>query len=367
MRNLEYGLARNQLEAWLSQHPRDLRALNYLASTYLQEEMFRQELLESRVYASGGEAFREDKPAVSAAFRQNLFDVLNKAESFALERLRENPRDEMALYWIGYTHVTRAIYHLTVAKSHRAALGDAKEARTYHAELLGLNPAFVDAMLVVGIYDYIVGSLPWYLKFVAAITGHHGDKQRGLASIERVTREGRLARDDARQFLAILYYREKRYPEALAILEDLSRAYPRNFVIPQEIARTYKAQGNWRLAAGTYDQILARHRSGQAGYRTIPLTKILFQAGQAHAELGEMDRALELYREAASGADDNIFVYRAELAAGGVYEQQNRFEDARRRYERVAKDVPATDEGKAARQYLKQLPARQPAGRTHGS
>lgn len=354
-RNLEHEAARQQLEAWLADHPGDLRARNYLASVILQQELFRRELLESQVYGSHGEAFDGKKVPVSLALQQELFGVLNKAESIAGDRLRQNPRDEEALYWAGVTHVTRAIYELTLAKANLAALGEAKDARKYHSQLLSVNPNFVDALLVVGTYDYIVGSLPWYMKVLASIVGYRGNRQRGLAAIERVTREGHWARDDAKNFLAILYFREKRYPEARALLADLSRSYPRNHVFPQEVARTYKAQGDWASAAKVYDAILAKYAAGEPGFKSLPASKIYYQAGDARTHTGENQAALERYDQAAKLPDNDIYVYRAELAAAELCLKNQKPAEALRKYQRVAKAVPDTDEGKAARQKLKQL------------
>ena len=357
--NLEHEAARRQLEAWLTDHPGDLRARNYLASAILQRELLRRELLESQDYGPHGEAFDGKKVPVSPAFQQEFFGVLDKAENIAEERLQKNPQDKEALYWAGVSHVTRAIYELTLAKANMAAISEAKKARKYHSELLSVDPGFVDAMLVVGVYDYMVGSLPWYLKIVASIVGYHGNRERGLAAIERVTREGHWARDDAKNFLAILYFREKRYPEARALLEDLSQEFPRNYVFPQEIARTYKAQGDWASAAKVYDQILSKYTTGAPGFTSIPAAKIYYQAGEARTHTGEDQVALERYDQAARLPENDIYVYRAELAAGKICLESQRTEDARRRYERVARAIPNTDEGKAARQRLKQLEASQ--------
>jgi len=353
--NLEDEAARQQLEAWLADHSGDLRARNYLASVILQGELLRREPLESKVFGPHGEAFDGKKMPVSSAFRAELFGVLGKAESVAETRLRNNPRDEEALYWAGVSHVTRALYQLTLAKAYMAAIGEAKQARQYHLQLLSVNPNFVDALLVVGVYDYMVGSLPWYLKVVASIAGYRGNRARGLAAIERVTREGHWARDDAQNFLAILYFREKRYPEARALLEGLSRSYPRNFVFPQEIARTYKAQGDWASAAKVYEEILAKYAAGEPGFKSIPAVKVYFQAGEAFSHAGEDRAALEHYERATRLADNDIYVYRAELAAAEIYLKSQRLGDARRQYERVAKAVPETEEGRSARQKLRQL------------
>jgi tetratricopeptide (TPR) repeat protein len=138
-------------------------------------------------------------------------------------------------------------------------------------------------------------------------------------------------------------------------MEQVARDYPRNFVVYQHMARTYKTQGNWKKAAETYELMVSRFHSGDSGYQALPVAKTLYLAGEAYAKVGDTARAQQLFAEAEKRTDDSIFVYRAALAAGGVDQQQNRLAEARRRFQRVASAVPATDEGRAARQYLKKL------------
>jgi hypothetical protein len=351
-RNLEYDLARRQLEAWIAQHPADLRALNYLASTILQREIFEREMADGRLEVLKSHAGQLPMPESS---RQQLLEVLSNAESSANERLRNFPQDQDALYWNGITHMIRSVYQFGFAKSNTGALKEAKEARNFHAQLLTVNPSYVDAMLVPGMYDYIAGSIPWYMKVLTAVIGIHGDKQRGLTSMERVAREGKWARVEAQQFLAIFYFRERRFDEAVALMEQVSREYPRNFVVLQHLARTYKTQGNFRKAAETYELMLTRFRSAEKPNPNFPAAKTLYQAGEAYAKTGAMARARQLYAEAEKLSDDSIFVYRASLAAGDLDRQQNRPDDARRRFERVASAVPWSDEGRTARENLKRL------------
>ncbi len=353
-RNLEYGEARRQLETWLVSHPADLRALNYLASTILQREIFEQEMADGRVETSGGRVSRKKAPVVSEAFRRELFDVLGRAESVALVRLRQNSQDQDALYWVGMSHVIRAVYQLGFAKSNSGALKEAKEARNYHTRLLAINPGYVDAMLVTGMYDYIAGSVPWYMKVLTAIIGVRGDKQRGIKAMERVARDGAWAKVEARQFLAVFYFREKRYPESVALMEQIARDYPRNFMVYQHMARTYKAQKNWRKAAETYDLVVSRYRAGEPGFQNIPVAKVLCQAAEAWANAGDKARSRALYAEAEDLREDSIFVYRAALATA-IDLEPSRPDEARRRLERVASAVPWSDEGKAARRHLKKL------------
>jgi tetratricopeptide (TPR) repeat protein len=353
--NLQFDAAQKGLDAWLEAHPNDLRALSYQARVSLQREMLRRELLEAQAYGRGGEAFRPANSPANAQLRQKIFAFLDRLDTAAQTRLKRNPGDEDALYWIGASHVTRAIYFLTLEKSSLQALGEAKEAQKYNTRLLRLDPDCTDAYLVIGTYDYVVGSLPWYTKVLAALIGYHGDRARGLEELKRAADHGHWARTDAQTLLSILDFREKRYADAIGILENLKQAYPRNFVVPQEIARARKAQGDWRFAAREYDDLIQKYESGAPGFTQIPAAKIYYQAGQVYAHLGETEDALHHFLKAAALPDGNLFVYRAELAAAAIEMKQNHSAEARSRYERVARAVPNTGEGRAAAQALKSL------------
>ena len=353
--NLEYDDAEKGLRSWLDQHPDDLRALSYLSNVILQREMFRRELLDAQVYGKGGEAYRDGKSNVDPQFRAGLFSVLGKSENLANQKLAKDPRDSDALYWMGVSHVIRAVYDLSLAKAKMDALGEAKQARRYHARLVEMDPNYVDAYLVIGTYDYLVGSLPWYTKFVASMLGYHGNRERGLEELKRAAEHGHWAQTDAKTFLAILYVREKRYEDALRILRELEQAYPRNFVVPQQIARVHKSKGDWSKTAETYDSILRKYESRAAGYSKLPAAKVYYQAGEAYARAGEEDKALDRYERAAGLGDNNAYVYRAELEAARIERRKNRDADARRRFERVARAVPNTEEGRAAARALRNL------------
>ena len=355
--NLEYDIAEQDLNARLKDHPDDLQALCYLARVSMEREMLRRQLLEAQAYGKGGEALQKGKGTVPPELQRKIFEPLDKVERIADERLKKNSGDEEALYWQGVSHVVRAVYFLSLEKSTMQALGEAKEAQKCHSRLLKLDPNFADAYWVVGTYDYVVGSLPWYTKVIAAIIGYSGNRKRGLEELKRAAEQGHWARTDAQTFLSVLYFREKNYDGAIRIIEELEREYPRNFLLPQEIARAYKAEGNWRAAADEYDSILRKYESRAPGYVDLPAAKIYFQAGEAYGRLGEQEEALRRYRKAAEIQDGGIYVYRAELSAAAIELKQNHGVEARRRYQRVAKSIPDTDEGRRASLALKSLDA----------
>ncbi len=357
LRNLEYERAIQQLQSWLKTYPEDLRAQNYLGISILYQEMFHRGVLESRVYGQGGDIFKASKVEITPEFQHRLLSVLDKAQSLADLRSTSDARDKEALYWAGVTHGTRATYHFTLRKEYMPALRESTAALKLHRTLLELDPNYVDAYLIVGMNNYIVGSLPWYIKVLASLTGRHGDRAEGIKQVKRVTEEGNHAREDARLMLAVLYQREKLYREALVTYEAMARAHPRNYLLLCESANLHGSLNEWSQAAETYDDLLQRHHREQPGYTNIPLVSILYLSGMASERANRVEDALSRYSEASSVSAGGRYSYLADLRAGDMLVRMHRNEEARTHYTRVAQATPESEEGKVARQALKQISA----------
>lgn len=315
-RNLEYPQAEAVLDGFLKQRPDDLRALNLQGNVILYGEMFRRGLLESQLYRKDGEAFEPTKTPVTPEFQKHLFDVLDKAQAVADSRSAKDPNDKEARYWAGVTHGIRATYYFSLKRSWKGALDEAKSAQKEHAALLKLDPDFVDAKLIVGVQDYVVGSLPWPVKMLAALVGAHGDRARGLQEVQAVAEKGNYARDDARTVLAVLYQREERWGDARRALEELTPRFPRGFLSAQELASVCTRIGDLRCAASTYDLLLDKYHAGPPNdaWKRFWVAKVLYLSGQAHEKLGANEAALARYAEAEQLKKDDPYIRKAALA-----------------------------------------------------
>ena len=60
------------------------------------------------------------------------------------------------------------------------ALHDATTARKLHNRVSELDPSNVDARLVQGLDDYIVGSLTPLYRMMGFLVGYQGDKEQGI-------------------------------------------------------------------------------------------------------------------------------------------------------------------------------------------
>src|SRR6266849_4386191 len=212
--NLDYETARKSFKEMAVVFPKYPAGPQFLADTIWIETLYQTRRLQSSLYG-GDDTFystSDDKadPAIIDQFRT----LTRQARQLAEARLKQSPRDVEALYFLGAIEGLKASFEEAVERRHFAALKDGSDAVDRHREVLKIDPSYHDAEITIGLYDYTVGSLPLAYKILAGVAGFHGSKKRGLAAIERVTKEGRWARDDAKTLLIVLYTREKRFSEA---------------------------------------------------------------------------------------------------------------------------------------------------------
>src|SRR5204863_4415435 len=130
----------------------------------------------------------------------------------------------------------------TVERRFMAALRAGSDSIETHRDVIQLDPNFHDAELTIGMYDYIVGTLPLPIRMLASIGGLHGSRKRGIQTLERVAKDGQWARDDAKVLLIAIYKKEKRFPEALTLSRELHEKYPRNYLFSLETADSLASQ-----------------------------------------------------------------------------------------------------------------------------
>src|SRR5205085_3847568 len=257
--NLDYEEAQRKFRELAHGFPDHPAGTHYLAASLWLKTLNQSRRLQSGLYNS--ESFyakNEDKvdPALVAQFRE----LSRTAKQLAEARLKQNPRDTDALYFLGLTQGLKASFEAAVERRFIAALRDGSDAVDKHRDVLKLDPNFNDARITIGMYDYILGGLPFPVRVLAGLTGNRGSKKRGLAGLELVAREGTWARDDAKVLLIPLYKRERRFTDALKLTRELAAAYPRNYLFKLETAGALVSQAaverpaNNQTAAANYER-----------------------------------------------------------------------------------------------------------------
>jgi tetratricopeptide (TPR) repeat protein len=352
--NLEYDQAVADFEAAAKQDPQAIGPRNHIAQTLLYREMYRNGALETELVSGNNPFLRREKMNPTPEVQQEFTSAIDKAISLANARLEKNPNDTGALYGRSIAYGLRANYNFLVRKAWRDALRDATDARKDCNRVSELDPSNYDARLIEGMHDYVVGSLPWTWRMLGFIAGFHGDKERGLRTIEEVSHKGRLTNVDAEVLLCALYRREGQPSKALPLLEDLQKRFPRNHLILFEQAQMYSQLGDKNRAVAAIGKIMDMKKAGLPGYAGVPWEKIYFQLGNIQFWYNDLDHALDNLKKVTASHDEvdlNTGVL-AWMRVGQIYDMKNRRSDAIDAYKHAIAFAPEAEAAKESKGYI---------------
>ena len=352
--NLEYDEAIAVFEKAAAQNPASPDLHNHLAQSLIFREMYRDGALESELVSGNNSFLRRPKLNPSPEIEKRILDEIAKAMAITGVRLRKNPNDTGALYAEGISYGLRSNYFWVVKKAWRDSLRDATAARKLHNRISELEPNNVDARLVQGLHDYIVGSLPWGYKMLGFMVGIRGDKEKGIRTVQDVARNGRLNRVDAEILLCALYRRQNQPRLALPLVQDLIARYPRNYLLRLELAVMYSQAGDKAHGLEALDEVARLKTRHAPGYDRVPWEKIYFQQGTIEFWYNELDRSLEHMKKVTAAAEDldlntGVLAY---LRIGQIYDMKNRRAEALAAYRKAIAYAPEAEAAQESKKYL---------------
>ena len=352
--NLEYDESVREFQAQIAREPNNPNAVNHLAQAVLYRELFKAGALESELVSGSNPFIRRERVQPSAETEKLFHDTLAKSTKMCQERISANPKDTTALYALGVAHGLRANYNFLVRKAWMDALKDATAARKLHNQVVEIDPSIIDARLIQGVHDYVVGSLPWHWKMLGFVTGFRGDREQGINTLKLVAREGKLNNYDAQVLLAAIYRRERRPADALPLLKPLTERFPRNPLFRLEAVQMYSDAGDKASAMKILDELEQMKRAGAPGFARLPMEKIYYYRGNLLFWYRDFDAAIEQLRRVtphASSLDLNTAIM-SWLRLGQSLDMKGRRSEAREAYKQAAAVAPESEAAKESRAYL---------------
>jgi len=207
------------------------------AAAYLFSELDRLRILELDFFMDDDKVVDRRKLVPDPAVRQRFFQTVAVAEGMANARLAVKPDDPDALLALCMTTGLVTDYAALVERRRFGSFALAKKSHVWAKKLLALNPPVVDAYMTFGTAEYIVGSLPFFLRWFVHMDSVEGNKKKGIDELELVAQKGKYYGPFARMLLSVIYAREKRPDISEKLLAGLATEFPQNPLIRQELAR----------------------------------------------------------------------------------------------------------------------------------
>ena len=350
--DMEYDRSTQEFERILDKHPNDPYAVNHLLTVVLMRDLYDTGAMNTGDYANDSFIGRAPRPT-DPKVKERIKTLARRAMSLEEQELKSNPNDLNALYCRGVTRAQFSVYTGLIERAWFSALRNAVGARHDHEHVLELDPDFVDAKLVVGTHNYVVGNLPWSVKVAAAIAGLSGSKEKGLAYLRDVAKSNGENANDAKVVLTLFLRRERHYDEALGYMTELANRYPHNHLFPTEVANLERAAGRLPEAEATYRKVWQNGREGK--YGTLHYELAAWGLGELlrnEKDLAGAAAAYELVNQAPNPDPD--VVQKANLAAGEMYDLMQKRDLAMKAYQTVLAGRADSGQADLARRYIKE-------------
>jgi len=350
--NLDYDRAVQEFDQVLGRHPDDPFAVNHLLTVILFRELFRMGVLNTGEYANDSFISAPHRPA-DPKVKQQIQDLVARALQLEEKRLSANPNDVEALYARGVTRAQFATYTAMIERAWFSALRNAVGARHDHEHVLELVPAEVEAKLIVGAHNYVVGSLPWGVKAAASMVGLGGNKDKGIQYLKDCAKGNGETSVDAQILLVLFLRREHRYDEALPIARDLIPRFPQNVLLAMEEGNLLRAAGRTQEAATVYRKIWQAGREGH--YANVHYEVAALSLGEVLRSQKDYSGAAAAYEQVSQAHQpDPEMSQKADLGAGEMYDMLQKRDLARARYQAVIANGASTPPAETARKRMKE-------------
>jgi hypothetical protein len=235
--NFNFPDAHAVLDRYIGAHAGEPLPYSVRASAYLFYELDRLGILESQFLISDKRIADKKTIRPDPDVRAKLLRALDDARSRATAALAVNPNDRQALYAMSIVEGVTTDYMALVEKHQIASLSSAKRSNGYAQQLLKMSPPCYDAYMTAGISEYMVGSLPFFVRWLVRFDNVQGSKEQGVKNLELVAREGHYLKPFAKILLGIIDLREKRPRDTEKLLEELAHDYPSNPLFRRELAK----------------------------------------------------------------------------------------------------------------------------------
>ena len=351
--NLDYPAAVAGFEQVHASHPGDPQATAYLLNALIFQELYRQDLLDTTFYANDGFLTGRHATDEDPAKRDRIFALADEAVREADWRLSKNPSDVDALFARAWVRSLRCAYVAMVERAFGTGFRLAIKAKDDAARVLQIDPDYVDAKMIVGVYEYVVGALPWPFKLMIGFAGITGSKSTGLAMLRDAGNRGVITSIEARTVIALFLRREAKYREAIEVVRSLEKEYPHDFLFCLEEANLRKDDGQGMKAVDAYREILAE--AAKPGYFSSSKLELAeFGLGDALRGQRHFDEAAQAYEQAASTPGVGLELkIRSLVDAGRCHDLNGERGLAVHDYRAAIDAGPDTSRADQARKYLR--------------
>lgn len=235
MYNLDFRGAQALIDTYVGAHPDDPLGYASRASGFLFSEMDRLGILAADFFLDDDKIADKKKLKPDPKVRDAFYWATTQGRERAEKLLAANAKDTNALLSLSLVYGLLTDYGAFVEKKQLSSLSYAKQSQHFAVALLAIEPGNGDAYLTPAVSEYLLGSVPFFVKWFVKLEQTKGSKEIAVKNLLIVAKTGRYFGPFARILLAVVALREKRRSDARLWLEGLVKEFPQNTLLRHEL------------------------------------------------------------------------------------------------------------------------------------
>lgn len=235
--NFDFAGAHAILDAQTRHDPADPLPYAVKAAAHLFSELHRLKILQIEFFADDDRVVDRKKLKADPAVRDEFHRLIAAARERAHARLLAHAGDREAMFAQAMSAGLVMDYAALVERRRFGSFALARQTQALALKLLALEPPYYDAHLTPGSVEYVIGSMPFFLRWFVRVQGIEGSKQKAVEHLAAVAARARYYGPFARILLSVIHLREKRPREAERLLDALVTEFPENPLLKRELAR----------------------------------------------------------------------------------------------------------------------------------
>jgi tetratricopeptide (TPR) repeat protein len=264
-----------------------------------------------------------------------------------------SPEDAEAWFYLGGAYAARVQWRV-LRDEKLSAARDGKRIKEALERALALDPGLDDAHFGIGMYRYYADVAPTVariLRFLLLLPG--GNREEGLAQMQRARDQGRLLRGEADYQLHVIYlWYEHQTARALELLSDLQQRYPGNPLFLTQIAEIQDVyQHDIAASLATWRTLLALARAERVNAADVAEVRARLGIARQLDALAETDQAIDQLEQVVRLKPEvpHASMALAYLRLGEAHDRMNARAEAMAAYRLASLALPEDDQSNIRR------------------
>ncbi|MCI0449094.1 MAG: DUF3808 domain-containing protein [Chlorobi bacterium] len=232
--DVDFPLALQKFQEAKNTAPGDLRGPFFESSVYFWKGLFTRNKNDYEIY----------------------MDLSDKLIERCENIVDKNENDLDARFYLGWTYTLRAFIGGFLGQNYLRAASDIKDASNNLKFVIEKNPAYYDAYLGLGLYNYLTSFIPRRLRWLADILGFSGDREEGKRMLMICAEKGVYTNIEAKFYMALLSWREENYPQAESYMTMLRDKFPKSPAVWMVTGLLFSQQDKMTEAVEAYEKAL---------------------------------------------------------------------------------------------------------------